>query len=367
VISTSTFGVMPAPDGRPVEMFTVHAGGLELRAITYGATIVSLQAPDREGRLGDVVLGHDALPGYLAHSPYFGAVVGRYGNRIAQGRFALDGVTYQLARNDGAQHLHGGVRGFDKVIWSAEAGSQDGDASVAFTLVSPDGDEGYPGALRAVVTYTLTDRGELAVDYEARTDRPTIVNLTQHSYFDLGAGRGTSILDHELTVHADAYVPVDATLIPTGELAPVQGSPFDFRSPTPIGKRIGEPHEQLRHAGGYDHSYVLRRPGRDRSLAHAAHVAEPSSGRTLDVYTTEPGMQLYSGNFLDGTIRGKDGRIYGYRSGFCLETQHFPDSPNEPAFPSTVLRPGEEYRSRTVYAFGVARDVVLSGAKDRHV
>jgi aldose 1-epimerase len=354
VISTSPFGAMPAPDGRPVEQFTLRAGGLELSAITYGATIVSLRVPDRDGALADVVLGHDSLPGYLRHSPYFGAIVGRYGNRIAQGRFTLDGVTYHLARNDGRQHLHGGIRGFDKAIWGATARSGDGDASVTFTLASPDGDEGYPGALEAVVTYTLTARGELAVDYTARTDLPTVVNLTQHSYFDLSAGRCESILGHELTVHADAYLPVDATLIPTGELAPVAGTPFDFRSPTRIGERIGEPDQQLRHAGGYDHTFVLRPDGRDRSLAHAAHVAEPTSGRTLDVYTTEPGMQLYSGNFLDGTIRGKEGRIYPHRGGFCLETQHFPDSPNQPAFPTTVLRPGEEYRSRTVYSFGVA-------------
>jgi aldose 1-epimerase len=344
---------MPAPDGRPVEMFTMRAGGLELSAITYGGTIVSLRVPDRDGALADVVLGHDSLQRYIDHSPYFGAIVGRYGNRIANGRFALDGVTYQLARNDGEQHLHGGVRGFDKTIWSAAAGTRDGDASVTFSLLSPDGDEGYPGALEAVVTYTLTARGELAVDYQARTDRPTVVNLTQHSYFDLSAGRSASILDHELTIHGDAYVPVGATLIPTGELAPVEGTPFDFRSPMRIGGRIGEPHDQLRHAGGYDHTYVLRRAGGNRSLAHAARVAEPVSGRTLDLYTTEPGMQLYSGNFLDGTIRGKEGRVYRHRGGFCLETQHYPDSPNQPAFPSTVLRPGEEFRSRTVFAFGV--------------
>ena len=355
MIHTSTFGVMPAPDGRPVEQVELRAGGLELTAISYGGTVVSLRIPDRDGALGDVVLGHDSLHGYLHDSPYFGAIVGRYGNRIARGRFELDGTTHQLARNDGDQHLHGGRRGFDKQLWRATALPDGGDASVAFTLVSPDGDEGYPGTLEAVVTYTLTERDELAVEYAARTDRATVVNLTQHSYFDLSAGRCASILDHELTVNADAYVPVDATLIPTGELASVAGTPFDFRSPTPIGARIGEPHEQLRHAGGYDHCYVLRAAGSTGALTHAAHVAEPTSGRTLDVYTTEPGMQLYSGNFLDGTIRGKGGRRYAHRSGFCLETQHFPDSPNQPAFPSTVLRPGEEYRSRTVFAFGVRR------------
>ncbi|MDQ6635025.1 MAG: galactose mutarotase [Gemmatimonadota bacterium] len=359
-VGTSTFGTMPAPDGRPVEMFTLRAGGggagHELRAITYGGTVVSLRVPDRDGTLADVVLGHDSLQGYLDHSPYFGAIVGRYGNRIANGRFALDGATHQLARNDGGQHLHGGVRGFDKAIWNGRADTSNGDARVSFTLTSPDGDEGYPGALEALVTYTLTGRGELVVDYLARTDRPTIVNLTQHSYFDLSAGRSESILDHELTVQAEAYVPVDATLIPTGQLAPVEGTPFDFRSPMRIGERIGEPHQQLLHAGGYDHSYVLRPPSAGpRSLAPAARVTESTSGRTLDVYTTQPGMQLYSGNFLDGTIRGKAGTIYAHRGGFCLETQHFPDSPNQPTFPSTVLRPGEEYRSRTVYAFGVRR------------
>jgi aldose 1-epimerase len=353
-VDVSTFGEMPAPDGRTVELFTLRAGGLELRAIAYGGTIVSLRAPDRDGILDDIVLGHDSLRGYLEHSPYFGAIVGRYANRIAHGRFTLDGVDHQLARNDGEQHLHGGIRGFDKVVWGATAGASGAGAGVSFTHVSPDGDEGYPGTLEAVVTYTLTTHGELEIDYVARSDRPTVVNLTQHSYFHLGAGRTASILDHELTVYADELVPVNAGLIPTGEIATVQGTPFDFRSPTRIGERIAEPHEQLRLAGGYDHCYVLRRAGRERSLVHAARVAESLSGRTLDVYTTEPGMQLYSGNFLDGSIRGKESRIYGHRSGFCLETQHYPDSPNQPAFPSVVLRPGEEYRSRTVYSFGVA-------------
>jgi aldose 1-epimerase len=352
-VDISTFGEMPAPDGRTVKQFTLRAGGLELRAIGYGGTIVSLRVPDRDGTLDDIVLGHDSLRGYLEHSPYFGAIVGRYANRIAQGRFTLDGVDHQLARNDGGQHLHGGIRGFDKVLWNATTGESGTGASVTFSHLSPDGDEGYPGTLEAVVTYTLTDRGELEIDYVARTDRPTVVNLTQHSYFHLGAGRTASILDHELTVYADEFVPVNAGLIPTGQLAAVRGTPFDFRSPTRIGERIGAPHEQLRLAGGYDHCYVLRRAGRETSLVHAARVEESLSGRTLDVYTTEPGMQLYSGNFLDGSIRGKAGRVYGHRSGFCLETQHFPDSPNQPAFPSVVLRPGEEYRSRTVYSFGV--------------
>jgi aldose 1-epimerase len=351
-ISTSTFG--ETPDGRVVSLFTLRAGDFELRAISYGGTVVSLRVPDREGSLDDVVLGHDSLHGYLHHSPYFGAIIGRYANRIAQGHFVLDDAVYHLARNDGGQHLHGGMRGFDKVVWAATAGVSATDASVAFEHVSLHGDEGYPGTLEARVTYTLTDRGELAVDYLASTDRPTVVNLTQHSYFNLAGARSESILDHELTVHADDFVPVSVALIPTGELAPVQGTPFDFRSPTPIGERIDEPHEQIRRARGYDHTYVLRGAGRESSLVHAARVTEPLSGRTLDVHTTEPGVQLYSGNFLDGSIRGREGRVYGRRGGFCLETQHFPDSPNQPAFPSAVLRPGEQYHSRTVYAFGVA-------------
>jgi aldose 1-epimerase len=351
-VSRARFGTMP--DGMPVDVFTLRNGhGMEVRAITYGGIIISLRVPDRSGTVGDVVLGYDSLSGYLKDSPYFGAIVGRYGNRIAKGRFTLDGVTYRLATNNGPNHLHGGLRGFDKVVWSAQAVSNDSGAGVRLTYESPDGDQGYPGTLRAEVRYLLTDRDELVVDYHATTDKATPVNLTQHSYFNL-AGAGTrDVLDHVLWVNADRYTPVDSTLIPTGALAPVQGTPFDFRTATAIGTRIGANDQQIRFGGGYDHNFVLNRS--DSGLTHAARVVEPTTGRTLDVYTDQPGLQFYSGNFLDGSIMGKGGHVYGHRFGFCLETQHFPDSPNEAAFPSTILRPGEEYRTRTVFAFGVEK------------
>jgi aldose 1-epimerase len=350
-VRRAPFGALA--DGTEAESYTVRAGQLEMRAITYGGIITSLLAPDRDGRLDDVVLGHETLQGYVEHSPYFGAIIGRYGNRIARGRFELDGETYVLARNDGEQHLHGGKRGFDKVIWNATPFAHGNAAGIRFTRTSPDGEEGYPGALTARVEYTLTPDNQLLVDYHATTDRATVVNLTQHSYFNLAGAQATDVLDHELTIHADRFTPVDATLIPTGAIAPVEGTPFDFRSPTRIGARISEPDEQLRRAGGYDHNFVLSSGSRDGKLAPAARVREPTTGRLLEVFSREPGIQLYSGNFLDGSIRGKSGRVYGHRAGFCLETQHFPDSPNQRGFPSVVLRPGDEYRSRTVFAFGV--------------
>jgi aldose 1-epimerase len=348
-VSGSRFG--STRDGVAVDLFTIRAGRLEMRAISYGGIIVALRAPDRTGRLDDVVLGHDTLEGYLDHSPYFGAIVGRFANRIANGRFALDGESYRLATNDGAQHLHGGFRGFDKVVWRATPFAVPGEAGVSFAHTSPDLDEGDPGTLKASVTYTLTERDELCVEYDASTDRPTVVNLSQHSYFNLAGSSATDVLDHLLTIDADGFTPIDASLIPTGEIAPVAGTAFDFRSPARIGARIAEGDVQLANAGGYDHNFVLRRPV-EGALAHAARVSEPRGGRTLDVSTTEPGLQFYSGNFLDGSIRGKEGRVYGHRGGFCLETQHFPDSPNQPGFPSVVLRPGESYRSRTVFTFG---------------
>ncbi len=351
-INRAPFG--KAPDGTAVEVFTLtNVHGVEVRAISYGGIIVSLRVPDRAGRLDDVALGYDTLEGYLRDTPYFGAVVGRYGNRIAKGRFTLDGVTYRLATNNGPNHLHGGIKGFDKVVWQAEPFRHDSGVGVAFTHVSPDGDEGYPGTLRARVSYTLTDRDELIVDYDATADKATPVNLTQHTYFNLAGAGSRDVLEHELWINADSFTPVDSTLIPTGEIAPVEGTPFDFRTPTAIGARIGADNQQLRYGGGYDHNFVLRREG--SGLGHAARVVEPSTGRTLDVYTTEPGLQFYSGNFLDGSITGKGGRVYRHRFGFCLETQHYPDSPNHPQFPSTILRPGEEYRSRTVFVFGVGR------------
>jgi aldose 1-epimerase len=321
--------------------------------MSLGATIVSLRVPDRAGLPEDVVLGFDAIQGYLGDEPYFGAIVGRYGNRIAKGRFTLDGQTYQLATNNGPNHLHGGVKGFDKVVWEAEPFDRDGQSGVVFTHVSPDGDEGYPGTLNARVTYTLTQANELIVDYAATSSKATPVNLTQHSYFNLaGAGTG-DILDHRLTLDADRFTPVDATLIPTGELAPVDGTPFDFRRPTAIGARIAGDHVQLKYGNGYDHNWVLN--GSAGQMRHAARVEDPKSGRTLDVTTTEPGVQFYTGNFLDGTLTGKSGRVYKQRYGLCLETQHFPDSPNHAAFPSTILRPGERYQSKTVFTFGISK------------
>jgi aldose 1-epimerase len=348
-VERAPFGHMT--DGTAVESFTLrNARGVEVRAITYGAIITSLRVPDRAGRFDDIVLGHDDLAAYLRGTPYFGAVVGRYGNRIAKGRFTLDGKTYTLATNNGPNHLHGGVKGFDKVVWQGETASTPGGASVTFRYTSKDGEEGYPGTLRAQVTYTLTDRGELRFEYLATSDKATPVNLTQHSYFNLSGG-ARDILGHELTIDASRFTPVDATLIPTGRLAPVSGTPFDFRKPTAIGARIGQDDEQLKFGGGYDHNYVLDRSG--AGLVHAARLVDPASGRTLDVQTTEPGVQFYSGNFLDGTITGRGGIVYKHRSGLCLETQHYPDSPNQPAFPSTILRPGKEYRSMTVLTFGV--------------
>jgi aldose 1-epimerase len=338
------------PDGQSVELITLtNAHGMELRVMTRGATITHLRVPDRSGALGDVVLGYDSLAGYLASSPYFGAVVGRYGNRIARGRFSLGGQTYALATNNGPNHLHGGVQGFDKVIWSAETFERDSARGVTFRYVSRDGEEGYPGTLTAALTYTLTDANEVDIAYEAATDKATPVNLTQHSYFNL-AGSG-DILGHELMLAADRFTPVDSTLIPTGELAPVAGTPFDFTSPHVIGERIGADNDQLRFGGGYDHNFVLNRA--DTGLVLAARLRDAGSGRTLEIRTTEPGIQFYSGNFLDGSITGKGGMVYRHRSGLCLETQHFPDSPNQAAFPSTILEPGQAYRSRTRWTFTV--------------
>jgi aldose 1-epimerase len=325
--------------------------GMEVHAIRYGGIITSIRVPDRSGNYADVVLGYDAPERYIKNNaPYMGAIIGRYGNRIAKGMFTLDGQSYVLATNNGPNHLHGGKRGFDKVTWQAEEFRNAVGTGVIFTYTSPDGEEGYPGALQARVTYTLTDRHELIVDYTATADRPTPVNLTQHSYFNL-TGVTRDVLDHEVTINADRYTPVDVTMIPTGTLQPVEGTPFDFRNPATIGARINEADEQLRNAMGYDHNFVVNRSG--DGLVHAAHVYEPSTGRVLDVSTTEPGLQFYTGNRLDGSITGKSDRVYQRRFAFCLETQHFPDSPNRPQFPSTILRPGNQYRSRTIFAFGV--------------
>jgi aldose 1-epimerase len=340
------------PDGTRVDLYTLrNATGIEARIATLGGVITVLRAPDRSGVLDDVVLGHDEVGGYAPNRGYLGALVGRYANRIAGGTFTLDGTKYSLARNNGPNHLHGGARGWDQAVWRAKPFERESEAGVVLTHASKDGDEGYPGTVSAEVTYTLTDRNALRVDYRATTDKATVINLTQHSYFNLAGARAADILGHELTIDADRYTPVDDALIPTGELVPMAGTPFDFRTPTAIGARIANDDVQLKRGRGYDHNFVLTRQGDGLSLA--ARVYEPLTGRTLEIATTEPGIQFYSGNSLDGTITGKGGRAYGHRSGFCLETQHFPDSPNHPDFPSTVLRPGAQYQSTTVFTFGV--------------
>lgn len=350
-VEKAAFGT--TAEGHAIDIYTIrNARDVEVRVTNYGGIITSLKTPDRNGRIDDIVLGFDSLAPYLQGTPYFGAIIGRYGNRIGHARFTLAGNSYTLAANDGVNHLHGGVRGFDKVVWQAEPFERATERGLILQYTSPDGEEGYPGELLATVTYTLNDDNELIVDYHATTDQPTVVNLTQHSYFNLaGAGNG-DILNHELMIAAPRFTPVDSTLIPTGELAPVAGTPFDFTRATAIGARINGNDVQLKNGRGYDHNWVLERSGTDLELA--ARVREPVSGRTLEIRTTEPGLQFYSGNFLDGTITGKGGKVYTHRSGFCLETQHFPDSPNQPSFPATVLRPGQEYRTRTVFTFGVA-------------
>jgi aldose 1-epimerase len=352
-ITRAPFGTLPT--GEQVQAFTLtNARGVEMRVLDYGGIIVSLETPDRTGKLADIVLGFDDLQGYVKSSPYFGAIAGRYANRIAKGRFTLDGTTYTLAVNNGPNALHGGIKGFDKVVWQAEPAADSSGVRLVLHYTSADGEEGYPGTLRTTVAYTLSDNSQLTVDYEATTDKPTPVNLTQHTYFNLaGEGSGT-VLGHVVTINADRYTPIDSTSIPTGDLPSVAGTPFDFRTPTAIGARIDQSDPQLENGRGYDHNFVLNHPPGRTGLVHAAHVVEPTSGRTLDVSTTEPGVQFYTGNFLDGKVVGKNGHAYPFRGGFCLETQHFPDSPNQERFPSTILRPGDTFRSRTVFAFGVA-------------
>jgi aldose 1-epimerase len=326
-------------DGTPVERFTLaNSGGMEIGVITFGGVITSIRVPDRSGQLDAVVLGYRTLEEYVADTAHFGALTGRYANRIAGARFTLDGRTYALPANHRGHTLHGGFKGFDKAVWNAEPFEHPGAAGVVLTHTSADGDQGFPGTLRLRVTYTLDDANTLSLDYSATTDRPTVLNLTHHEYFNLAGPGSGDVLGHVLTIRADRYTPVDATLIPLGELASVAGTPFDFRAPTTIGARIDSSHPQVRIASGYDHNFVLTRG--DGSLVRAAHVVEPQSGRVLDVYTTEPGLQFY---------------VVGSRDAFCLETQHFPDSPNKPQFPTTTLRPGEMFRSRTVYAFSTAQ------------
>lgn len=349
-VADAAFGT--TPEGKTVNVYTLrNASGMEVRVINYGGIILSLKVPDRTGAFGDVVLGYDSLSGYIASSPYFGALIGRYGNRIRNGRFSLDGQTYTLATNNGPNHLHGGLKGFDKVVWDAESFTRDDTAGIRFRYTSPDGEEGYPGTLQSEVVYKLTSENELIFDYLASTDKPTPVNLTQHSYFNLAGDGARDILGHVVRVNADRFTPVDATLIPTGELRAVEGTPFDFRAPTAIGDRIAQNDEQLRFGLGYDHNWVLNRNPAEATPTLAAEVFEPSTGRVMQIFTTEPGLQFYSGNFLDGTLTGKNGVVYKHRFGFAMETQHFPDSPNQAAFPSTILRPGQQYRTRTIYKF----------------
>lgn len=338
-------------DGSAVDLYTLtNDAGCSARIATYGGTVVSLEAPDRNGDLADVVLGYDALADYLADSSYFGCLIGRYGNRIAKGAFSLNGRAFQLAVNNGPNHLHGGAKGFDKVVWEAEAVETPEGPSLVLRYVSPDGEENYPGALTVTAVYTWTHSCALRLEFTATTDRETICNLTHHSYFNLaGAGNG-SILDHELQINADRFTPVDESLIPTGEFAPVAGTPMDFTSFRRIGDHVDADHPQIHHGGGYDHNFVLNQPG--DPLVAAVTVRDPHSGRTLRLHTSSPGTQFYTGNYLTGGIPGKNGRDYPYRSGFCLEPQCFPDSPNHPEFPPTLLRPTETYRHTLVYALG---------------
>ncbi len=344
-ITSKQFGT--TPDGTRVDLFTLtNDRGMEVKITNYGGAITSIQVPDRKGETGDVVLGYDTLAEYLEHPRFLGALIGRHANRIARGTFSLNGNIYQLARNNGPNHLHGGVRGFDKVIWDAQTKVTTGESVLQLTYLSKDGEEGYPGNLTATVTYTLSSNNELQIRYHATTDKETIVNLTNHSYFNLGSA-SKDTLTHELMINAEGFTPIGSDLIPTGGLRNVRNSPMDFTEKMPIGVRINERYDQLIFADGYDHNFVLRdgRPG----LRLAAHVYEPASGRIMEVFTTQPGLQFYSGNFLDGSIKGKGGIVYKKHAGFCLETQHFPDSPNHSDFPTTVLNDEVHRQSRRIF------------------
>lgn len=354
-IDKRSFGKLP--DGTAVDIYSLrNRNGMEVEITNYGGAVVAIRTPDRRGRLADIVLGYADPGGYVADTSYFGALIGRYANRIARGTFTLNGVEYKLARNNGVNHLHGGVRGFNKVVWQARETPRTEGIGLELRYLSKDNEEGYPGNLAVTATYGLSDANVLRVEYTATTDKETIVSLTHHSYFNLaGAGEG-DVLRHEVTINADRFTPVDETLIPTGELRAVKGTPFDFSQATTIGSRINQADDQLVLGKGYDHNFVLNKKGQELSLA--ANVYEPASGRALEMWTTEPGMQLYTGNFLD-KVPGKAGKVYHRRGGFCLEAQHFPDSPNKPAFPSTVLKPGERYTQTTVYKF------MVRGAKEK--
>jgi aldose 1-epimerase len=353
--STSAHGVQQQPfgtrDGRPVNLYTLtNSHGVEVRVMNYGGIILSIRVPDRKGQLADIVLGHETMDGYIPNPPYLGAIVGRYANRIGNGSFTLDGKTYTLPKNDGPNTLHGGLdKAFNKVVWEGEP--LKGKTGVAFSYLSKDGEEGFPGNLKVRVTYTLTDANALVIDYEATTDKATPINVSQHSYFNLAGEGNGDILDHEVMLNADRFTPVDKNLIPTGELRPVKGTPLDFTTPTRVGTRIDDNDDQLSLAHGYDHNFVINRESQDKGLVLAASVYEPTTGRVLEVSTTQPAVQFYTGNFLDGSVTGKQGHVYKRRYGFCLETQHYPDSPNHPDFPTTILKPGETFRSKTVFKF----------------
>jgi len=353
-ITEAPFGQLP--DGQKVDLFILrNANGAQASIITYGGIVTSLKVPDRKGQFVDVVLGYDKLEDYLKDSPYFGALIGRYGNRIARGKFTLNGTEYTLATNNYPNALHGGPKGFDKRVWKARSFVSKEGAALELTYHSADGEEGYPGNLEVTALYTLTQDNALRLDYTAKTDKETILNLTQHSYFNLAGGG--DILGHVVMIDADKFTPVDSTLIPTGELKPVAGTPFDFRQPTPIGARIDDPHEQLKFGGGYDHNWVINRlsvlPKDIPTLQ--ARVVDPTTGIELEVLSTSPGLQFYSGNFLNGSNVGKSGRVYNFRNGFCMEPQHFPNSPNQPNFPSVVLKPGEVYHNTIIYKFLVQK------------
>lgn len=346
-IAQTSFGT--TRDGQAAELFTLtNARGHEVKITNYGGAIISLTVPDKAGKLADVVLGLDTLADYETRSPFFGCVAGRYANRIANGRFTLDGQEYTLATNNGPNHLHGGLAGFDKKVWKARTEKTGEALRLILTHTSPDGDEGYPGALSCEMTYSWNNQDELRIGYTATTDKPTVINLTNHSYFNLAGHGSGAVLDHVLRLEAAAFTPTDATAIPTGELRPVEGTPFDFRAPHRVGERIEADDQQIKWGHGYDHNFVI--DGEAGQLRPCAELSDPQSGRVMTVQTTEPGVQLYTANFMDN-LRGKDGAVYPKRGGVCLETQHFPDSPNQPDFPTTVLRPGETYRSTTVYAF----------------
>jgi len=347
-------GYGKAKTGGSVDLYTLkNTSGVEVNIITYGARIQAIRCPDAHGKVADISLGFDNLQGYEGDNPYFGAIVGRYGNRIAKGTFELDGKTWHLPINDGPNSLHGGTRGFDKRVWTAKEVGDSGGPAVELTYVSKDGEEGYPGTMTTVVRYTLTANNELRLDYTLSTDKDTVANVTNHNYFNLSGEGSGDILKHQIQINADRFTPVDATLIPTGELRPVQGTPFDFRQPHAIGERIGSSDEQIKRGKGYDHNFVLN--GQMGTLRQVVHVVDPASGRTLDVSTTEPGVQFYTGNFLDGKVKGKGGKPYNFRGAFCLETQHFPDSPNHPSFPTTKLTIGSPRKSTTVFRFGVQK------------